>query len=521
MLKVGVVAFLLALSCACHSPSKPQKELLRINILDEPQALDPRKARDTTSLTIARMLFDGLTRVGKDEKVELAVAERVEVSEDLRTYTFHLRDARWTNGDLVTAFDFVYAWKKVLDPLFAAENASQLYVIKNGKKAKAGEVDLDELGVRAVDAHTLQVELENPTPYFLELLAFPTFFPVNQRVDQENPAWAMGVESYVCNGPFVLSEWRHQDHIEVKKNKTYWDVSSVRLLSILLVMVKGETELKMFEKRELDWAGSPLSVLPVDALKELKKRDALQTKSVLGTYFLRCNTQSNPFSHVEFRKAFALAIRRQAIVEHVTQGNQIPATGLVPLSMGLQKGPYFQDGDLSSAKALFAQGLQKMEKELPSITLLYRAEERNHLIAQAIQQQWFDAFGIRVKLEAVESKVYFDRLFKQDYQLASGSWFADFNDPINFLEIFKYRHQGVNNTLWENKTYTQLLDASSKEPDRAKRMELLSCSEKVLMEEMPIIPIFYSAMLYVKEDDVQDVVLSSMGNLDFKWAHIK
>jgi len=524
------IALLILLAAAACQPAKEEKtataaqaRALRINILDEPQTLDPRRARDLTSLTITRMLFDGLSRVNKEDKVELAIAEKVAVSKDLKTYTFYLREAFWTNGERVTANDFVYAWKKVLDPKFPSDNASQLYVIKKGKQAKEGTVSLDEVGVFAIDERTLQVELENPTPYFLELTAFPSFFPVCQSADQKNDHWANNGNTYVSNGPFSIKEWKHQDHIEMRKNGAYWDASSVRLPAIALVMVKEETEFKMFEKNELDWAGSPLSVLPVDALGQLKKESALKTKPMLGTYFLRANTQRAPFDLVEMRKAFALAINRQAIVDHVTQGNQIPATGLVPLSMGLQKEPYFKDGDQEEARALFEVGLQKAQltkETLPSITLLYRSHKRSHLIAQAIQQQWFDAFGVRINLEATESKVYFDRLSKKNYQLASSDWTADFNDPINFLEAFKYRSVGINNTLWENEQYVQLLDSSSREAIPMVRLDLMRKSEKVLIDEMPIIPIFYYSMLYVNQAHVQDVALSSMGNIDFKWAYL-
>jgi len=522
--------FLVLLTVAACQPAKEKNrasvsaQALRINILDEPQTLDPRRARDTTSLTITRMLFDGMVRVNKEDKIELALAEKVDVSEDLKTYTFYLRDSFWTNGQKVTAHDFAYAWKKVLDPKFPADNASQLYVIKNAKLAKEGKVSLDDVGICAIDERTLQVALENPTPYFLELTAFPAFFPVCQKADLENDHWAMNGDTYVGNGPFSIKEWKHQDHIEMKKNEGYWDAASVRLPAISLVMVKGETEFKMFEKNELDFAGSPLSVLPVDALEQLKKENILKTKQQLGTYFLCTNTQRAPFDLLEMRKAFALAINRQAIVDHVTQGNQIPATGLVPLSMGLQKEPYFKDADLEGARAFFAEGLQKahLTKEtLPSIALLYRSTERSHLIAQAIQQQWFDAFGVRVNLEALEAKVFFDKRSKKDFQLASSDWLADFNDPINFLEAFKYRSSGTNSTLWENEQYVQLLDASSREAAPMVRVDLMRKSEKVLMDEMPIIPLFYYTMLYIQQSYVHDVALSSMGNLDFKWAYLR
>jgi oligopeptide transport system substrate-binding protein len=279
----------------------------------------------------------------------------------------------------------------------------------------------------------------------------------------------------------------------------------------------------MYEKKALDWAGSPLSTLPVDALKFLREKHELKTKELLGTYFIRINTEKAPFAHPSMRKAFALAVDRHAIVDHVTQGNQIPATGLVPISLKVQKQPYFKDGDVNEARRLFKEGLVAQgltAQDLPEVTLMYRAAERNHLIAQAVQQQWFEAFGIRIKLESIEGKVYFDRISKQDYHLASGSWIADFCDPINFLEVFKYKKGSSNNTLWENSRFIDLLNSSAQVADVNQRLALLSQSEQILMDEMPIVPIFYYTMLYVNQPYLKDVVLSAMGQIDFKWASI-
>jgi oligopeptide transport system substrate-binding protein len=497
---------------------------VKINIGDEPQTLDPRKARDLNCQTIARMLFEGLTRVNVLEKAELALAESVTISADLKTYTFRLKNSVWSNGDPVKASDFIYAWKKVLSPDFPSDTAFNLYPIKNAKIAKEGKLKVDDIGVLALDDQTLVVALECPTPYFLDLIACPAYFPVNQKVDEKNSSWFQNAADYVGNGPFQLVEWKHQDHLALKKNGKYWDAACVKINSLELLMLQGETELKLFEKKDLDWAGSPLSTLPLEALQSLKNDSNFKTKELLGTYFIRTNTERAPFNHSLMRKAFALAINRRAIVDHVTQGNQIPATGLVPISLELQRQPYFRDGDLKRARALFSEALSTLElkkEELPDICLMYRAGERNHLIAQAVQQQWFEAFGVSIKLESIEGKIYFDKLSKQNYQMAFGDWIADFADPINFLEVFKYKKGGSNNTLWENARFIELLDQSSQESDFAKRCEILAQSEQILIEQMPIIPIFYYSMLYVNQPTLKDVVLSSMGQIDFKWASVE
>ncbi len=514
---------------ACHSPTpksgfKQTKTGITINLGAEPQTLDPRKARDLHAVTLVKMLFEGLTRVGKNDQPELALARSVEISPDLKKYTFCMRYSEWSNGEPLTANDFVYAWKKVLDPQFVSENAQQLYVIKNAKAIKESRLPLDELGVRALDPMTLEVELECPTPYFLELMAFPVSFPICQKIDEENPHWAESVATFVCNGPFKLKEWKHQNYIKAEKNSFYWDAAHVQLKDIEMVMVQEDAELKMYRKKELAWVGSPLSTLSLEALPELKKNGEVHTKPILGTYFLRANVEKPPFNNVKVRKAFSLAIQRSEIVQHITQGDQVPATGLVPLSLGLQKEPYFEDGATDRARALFDEGLQESGltlEQMPQIVFFYRASERNHLITQALQQQWYKTLGVKVRLEAVERKVFFDRLSKQDYQLAAGDWLADYNDPINFLEVFKYKTATTNNTNWENEEYTQLLDRSAMILDPDQRAELLSKSERILIDEMPIMPIFYYTLLYMQENRLKDVVLTSLGNLDFKWAYLE
>ncbi|HEY2810150.1 MAG TPA: peptide ABC transporter substrate-binding protein [Rhabdochlamydiaceae bacterium] len=523
----GILLFCLGLLvCGCQSSKPPAQKIAsaRITILNEPSTLDPHQARDIHSLTIVRLLFDGLTRVGKTEKAELALAKSVSYSQDMKTYTFFLRDAKWSNDDSVTAQDFAYAWKKLLDPQYPSDIASYLYILKNAKAIKEGKLKPEALGVRVVDDKTLEVELEHSAPYFLELVAFPAFFPVNARFEAVNPNWAQSAASYVCNGPFRLREWKHSDRIVVEKNSTYWDAHAVELKELEIVVVNDEdTALKMFEKKELDWTGSPLSTLPVESINALRKQNILKTKEMLATYFIRVNTEHSLLKDARIRRALAMAIDRKEIVEHVTQGNQIPATGLVPLSFGLQEEPYFTDGAIPEARSLFLESMNALQvdkKAFEELTLFYSATQRNHLIAQAVQQQWNKVFGIRVKLESCENKVYFDRIKKQNYELAIGSWVADFNDPINFLDVFRYKTEGLNNTHWENSQYAELLRRSEIEANPIERLNLLKESEKLLIAEMPILPIFYFTMLYGQQSRLEDVILSSMGVLDFKWAKV-
>ena len=514
-----LLAFLGLFAFSCHTPSSSKLQTLRINLKDEPQTLDPRKARDLNTMTLMKMLFEGLTRINKEGEVELAIAEKIEYSPSMTEVTFFLKEARWINGDPVTAEDFSRTWRQCLDPLFPCDLAFQLYAIKNAKQVKEGALPMEALGIEVLDSRSFRVQLEAPTPYFLKLLAAPPFFPVHPKafLDQKE-----GV--IVNNGPFYLDTWKPQDHLRVLKNPQYWDAAQVRLDEVYLTMVSEETEFMLFEKNQLDWAGSPLSVLPLEVLHVLKQQHQLQIKEMLGTYFLRANTQAGPLQHPKIRQALALAVNRQALIEHVTQGNQIPATGLVPISLGLQKEAYFKDGDTALALQLFNEALEELElsrDNFPSTSLMYYSRERNRMIAQALQQQWFEVFGVRINLEAIEGRVYFDRVAKTDYQLAAGSWVADFEDPMNFLDVFKYPQGSANNTLWHHPEYTALLDQARLEADETKRSQLMASAEKILVDAMPIIPIFYYTMLYVNRPEVKDVVLSKTGQLDFKWAYIE
>lgn len=282
-----------AKSTVAQTPSSaiPSAKSLKLNIVHEPQHLDPRRARSLNEMNLTKMLMEGLTRIGKNEEVLLAQAESIHTSEDNLTYTVALKETYWSNGDRVTAQDFAYAWKKVLSPDFIAENAYQLFIIKNAKEIKNGGIPNSLLGVTCVDDKTLVIELESAVPYFTQLLAMPVFFPVNQRVDRRNPHWASSQETYVGNGPFQLQSWSHHQQLVAVKNPQYWDREKVKVGLIDMVMVAEDTGIKLFENENLDWEGSPFSALPVDALPSIKQSGKWHETQALATYFVAVNTK--------------------------------------------------------------------------------------------------------------------------------------------------------------------------------------------------------------------------------------
>jgi oligopeptide transport system substrate-binding protein len=501
---------------------------LRVNINSEPPALHPGLASDATSAGVLLQTFEGLTRIGKDGKPENAMAEEITTSEDLKTYTFKLRDAKWSNGDAVTAEDFVYAWKWALDPANQSAYAYQLYYVKNATKINAGEASVDELGVKAVDEKTLEVTLENATPYFLELTAFYTYFPVNHKVAAANPNWHTEAGAdYVSNGPFKMTEWSHQDKIVLEKNESYWDADTVKLTKVEMFMINDpNTELSMFDNGELDRAGSPFGTLPTDALPQLKDSGDLIVKPIAGTYWYKFNTENGPLKNKNIRKALAYAINRKAIVENITQGGQIPAMAAVPPSMFPENETgYFSDNDVAKAKEFLDAGLKELGlkdvSELPAITLSYNTSEAHQKIAQAVQDMWKKELGVEVTLDNAEWAVYIDKLHKGDFMVGRMGWLGDFNDPINFLELFREKNGGNNDTLWENAEFKKLLDDSQKETDADKRAQMLKDAEAIFMDEMPVAPIYFYTNVWVEKENLKDVSVSGLGDVQLKWAYFE
>ncbi|KKX54892.1 peptide ABC transporter substrate-binding protein [Brevibacillus borstelensis] len=505
------------------TPEKTGPKVLKLNLHSEPPTADPGLSEDTTSAAIIRATFDGLTRVGADGQPHESVAEKIEISEDGLTYTFKLRDSKWSNGDPLTAKDFEYAWKRALDPKTASNYAYQLYYVKNGEAFNKGKVGADEVGVKALDEKTLEVKLENPTPFFLELTAFPTYFPVNQKVVEADAKWAGEAKTHVGNGPYKMESWEHKNKLVLVKNENYWDKDSVKLDKIEFAMVEDEnTELSMFDNGEIDWAGSPTSALPTDAIPALKESGKMKTQPIAGTYWYKFNTEKPPFNNVKIRKAFAYAIDRQSLIDNILQTGQLPAMGALPMSMAVNKDGYFKDNDVETAKKLLEEGLKELGmSKLPPITLSYNTSEGHKKIAEAIQDQWKKNLGVDVKLENKEWKVYIEDLHQGNYQVGRMGWLGDFNDPINFLELYKEKDGGNNDTRWENAQYKELLNKSATIQNHEERLKVLGEAEKILMDEMPIMPIYFYTQSWVQKDNVKGVVISGLGDVDWKWADVE
>lgn len=496
-------------SCAKEQKNSPRNgSTLRVNIIREPSTMDPRKGSEFIGAALHGILFEGLTRLNSDYSVSPAQAEAIEISDDRKTYTFHLRKTKWSDGSFVTATDFEKAWKKILTPDFPAANAPLFYPIKNAEEAKKGLVPIDAVGVYAIDDETLIVELKNPTPYFLKLIAFCVFSPVKHTLDKLDPEWMNSAgENYLTNGPFKLKSWKHDNEIVVEKNAFYWESSMIPLENIQISMVKDEiTVLQMYENDELDFIGDVLSPIPSDALTKYQKKGLLKSFPSAATTAVAFNVTEFPLSNKSIRKAFAYAIDRQEIVNNITQLGEEVATQIIPTCLKTEPAlSYFKDGKMKKAQKYFARGLKELgisAREFPILTYSYSFSDLNHKLAQALQQQWKKNLGVKVQLERSEHKIFLDKLINRDYSLAQMFWFAQYHDPMSILERFKYKTNPKNYCNWENPTYISLLEKTAFDVTPKERAKLLEAAESLLLNEMPLTPIYHWKTVFMAKDHV-------------------
>ncbi|MGC5328062.1 peptide ABC transporter substrate-binding protein, partial [Brevibacillus sp. SYSU BS000544] len=445
--------------------------VLHWSINSEPPSLDPGIAVDADSFDMIYACFEGLTSYDLNGQLVNAQAESFENSPDFTKFTFKIRQGlQWNNGDPITANDFVYSIKRNLDPKTASEYAYQLYYIKGGEEFNAGKGKVEDVGVKALDDHTVEFTLKSPTPFFRELTFFPTLFPLHQKTIESNPAWAAEAKTIVSNGPFNMESWEHKKKIVFVKNPTYWDKDNVKLDRIEINMIDdNNTAFSMFENNELDWGGYPASTLPPDAIQKLKDEGKLMVADNPGTQSVVFNTQKPPFSNQKIRQAFAYAINRQEIIDNVLQTGVPKALGWVPTSMGLKPDGYFQE-DAARAKQLLAEGMKELNlTSFPEVTYTFDSTDVNRKVGEVLQDQWRKTLGVEVKLYTAELKVYRDMRSQGNFDMIRFQWGADFNDPINFLEMFRDKTGGNNHPDWENPKFKELIDKSYQEADLDKR----------------------------------------------------
>ncbi len=491
---------LLASACAGESPVVVEgaRGVLLMGNGAEPQDLDPHIVTGVTEHNIISALLEGLVSEHPKTLAPVpAVARAWTISADGKTYRFQLReDARWSNGDPVSADDFVFSWRRLLSPRLGAEYAYQLYPIVGAEAYHRGTLDdFGKVGVGALSAHALEVRLRYPVPYFLSLLSHFSAFPVHPPTiarfgepDQRGSRWTRP-GNYVGNGPFALRSWRLNHHIAVERNPHYWDAATVSLNGIRFLPIdQAQTAERMFRTGALHLG----SGLPVDKIS-VYQRDYPQFIRItpyFGTYYYIFNTRREPFTDPRVRRALSMAINRRQLVERVVQGGQLPALAFTPPADGGFVPEAGITEDIAAARALLADAGYPQGNGFPAVELLYNTSENHRKIAVALQQMWRQALGISVVLSNQDWKVYLSSRRSGNFDIARAGWIGDYLDPNTFLDLM-VSHSGNNHTGWGSPQYDALIAAAAETSDRAARDALFQRAERMLADASPVLPIYW------------------------------
>lgn len=461
----------------------------------EPATLDPALMQDTASNNIYLALFEGLVQYDpKTSKGIPAMASSWTTSADGLTVTFKLRDAKWSDGQPVTAQDFVYGWRRTLNPETASDYAYMLGMVVKGADAyNSGKGKAEDVGIKAIDSKTLEVQLVGPAPYFVDMTAHSAFAPTPKWVvDKFGDQWTKP-GNLVSNGAYTLKEWAAQDYIYVVKNNNYWDAKNVKLKDIkYLLSDNTSTNYKMFKAGAVDW----MLGITLDMIDEIKLRKDYQVSAQFATYYVNLNNQRKPFDDVRVRKAFSAAIDRQTLVDEVLKGGQIPATAFAPPMAGYtpQAGQGF---NVAEAKKLLAEAGYPDGKGFPTLTYVYNTSAGHKLNAEFIQQQLKTNLGIDIVLQNMEFKTLIELRNKHDFTIARDGWVGDYLDPNTMLDLF-ITGSGNNSGDYRNPDYDKLLDAAMKAKGE-ERMKMLMAAEKMLLtRDQAFLPLYY----YVSQDMV-------------------
>lgn len=505
---LGLVAFSLA-SCT-RSTSGPQvgKQIFFRGNGAEPKDLDPNTMTGQPEHHIAENLFEGLVEKHPEHCHSVpGAAERWTISKDGLSFTFYLRkNAKWSNGEPVTAKDFVYGWTRLLKPETAAEFAYQGYYFKNGKAFNTGKLkDASQLGFKAVDDYTLKVQLENPTPFFLRLLAHASLYPIHQAtVEKHGMSWTKPGK-LVGNGAFMLAEWKLNQDVVLKPNPHYWDRASVKLEEAhILPVEKLDTEEKMFRSGKLHVTNE----VPPDKIPVWRKDPGgvFENHPLLATYFYWFNVEKKPMDNKHLRRALVLSVDRQKLVDHVTLGGQMPGMMYTPPGAGGFQPKRLYPSDLSRLeeakqelkKAGYADG-----SKVPEIQILYNTHDGHKKIAEAIQQMWRENLGLtNVTLMNQEWKVYLDTMTQGNFQAGRQGWVADYNDPNTFLDMMMSDNSN-NRGRFKSAAYDAVMAKAQSEGNSAKRMEYFQQAENIIADEAPVLPLYIYTHSYLRAKEVR------------------
>lgn len=504
-------------------------QTINVCIGSQPETLDPQLNSASDGSNYIKHLFEGLMKYGwNGEGVVNGVADNYTVSDDGLVYTFHIRDdAKWSDGQDLTAEDFEYTFKRLVDPATAAPYAGDMgKYLKNGLAISNGEMSVDELGVKVVDSKTIELTLENPCSWFLEVMAFPTYYPVRKDVIEANgDAWTTSVDTLIGNGAYKLESYTMDEEIVMVPNENYYDADKLACKRICFKLIADpNAKLAAMRAGELDWCDD----YPTEELDTLKAEGLFHSVPQLGTYYVNINNKVAPFDDVRVRKAFMLAIDPYYLAETVTQGTYLPATNFVGDGFTEADGSEFSSKQVVIDRSDYAANVAEAQKLLaeagypngegfPTVSYATNVSGVHVSTAEALAYMWKENLGVNVEIEQMEWNVFLAARRNGEHTLARDGWVADFADPSNLLDLFT-SYSGNNSTFYNNAEFDKLMQEASSTTDLNVHFEKLHEAEKLAFDEACCIPVYYYATTYICTPEIQNVTLYPTGEKLFMMA---
>lgn len=518
---------------------------MAVCIASEPQTIDPALNSAVDGAIMTQHMFEGLMKwvdsgnpindKGNMNYAALAAGqaesyEKTDNGDGTVTYTFKIRsDAKWSDGQPVTANDFVYSWQRLANPLTAADYCYMIDMVQGYAAVNAGKADPTTLGVSAPDESTFVVNLTYDCPYFLEICAFPAAFPVRQDIiEAYGDTWTTDDNSshYISNGPWKLAEWVHDSYIKMVPNEYHYDAANLGPNSLTFQLMEDQNSmLAAYRSGDLQF----IEDMPVDEIAGLLASGELNIVDYIGTYYVCYQTQAAPFDNALVRQAFTLAIDSKYIVEQVTQTGQVPATGFVPAGIydadangddfRTVGGDYWDapvddatyQANCEKARQLLAEAGYPNGEGFPTVTYLYNTSDAHKAVGEALQQMWQEELGVTVQLQNQEWNAFLETRKKGEYQIARNGWIADYNDPCSFLDMW-YTGGGNNDAQYSNPEYDAMIDAAKATSDPAERMSYFHKAEDIIIgQDWALGPIYFYTQKYMMADDISGAFYTPLG----------
>ena len=509
-LKTTTLCFIVVIMATISAPypkARAESQILTIHSGPEPQTFDPHLADSIDAWNLINQIFEGLVRQHPTKLTPLpGAAERWDISPDGKIYTFHLRKGLiWSDGSPLTAFDFVYAWERAINPKTGSDQGGNFYYIKNAKAYNTGILkNPRDLGFKALDAQTLRVELTSPFPALLDVLMMSTFVPVKKDViEKYGDAW-FRPEHMVSNGPFLLQEWKSYERVTLVKNPHYWDANNVHLDKVICRLTEDyETALRLYQSNELSFD----MYLPAGKIPELlRSHPDFHSVPTLGSYSYYLNTKRQALQDRHVRQALSLAIDRKTLIDKILRIPHKIATGMiVPGIPGYPYETLVMYDPVRARQELVTAGFGG-GKDFPVLTLSYNTNELNKIIAESIQQMWKINLGINVNLQNQEWKTHLASLDHHEFDIARLGGIAQFPYPSTTLDEFLSSTPG-NYSQWTDPRYDALWDEADQEADPKKRLNTYAKMEKLAMEAMPRIPIYFQTSTWLVKPSVKNLTV--------------